>query len=400
MAVQSVNRSVSVGDLVREAEMSLLECKVCFEKYSHEQPRRPRNLGCGHVICLSCLVNLLDPQTQTIECPFCRSLTTPRSDCLLLLQVLEFLGPALSTTPPGLGFTGPRAIRWFPGALTCVQTFGGWGKLINPNSLAFCRKTGNMAVTHDGRSRVKIFGPDGVCAQRFGERGNGPENIRYALGVTITSDKYVVVTDAGDRSVKVFDFAGQNKLCIQGVFSLPWGVQTTPKNEILVADNETGSLYLLKIDFKKAELKSTTKLPISFCNPRSIAVCPFTGFIAVAENLKADGCKPASSRIRVFSPTTLKLLGQVDSFGLSLFLPAILDVTSISFDFHGNLLVADAANHSIGCLGKPWEFPSYKPVITHGLSYPAAMSYTDENTLIVLDSGTHTVKLYAFDWTL
>ncbi|XP_043830221.1 E3 ubiquitin-protein ligase NHLRC1-like [Dromiciops gliroides] len=388
-----------IGALVREAEVSLLECKVCFEKYSHERERRPRNLACGHVICLGCVMTLVHPLTHTVECPFCRTVSSESSDCFLLLQFLELLSPALNTPQAGARPEGSPEVKWFPGSLTCIHTFGGWGNLINPTSMAFCQKTRSVVVVHDGKNRVKIFGPDGVCANEFGEKGDSVCHIRYPLGVTITQDGYLVVTDAGDRSLKVFDFAGESRMAIRGIFSLPWGVQITPKNEVLVSDAEAGSLHILGIDFQELKLNKVDKIQTNLSSPRAVAVSPVTGNIAVAEHLKPEGSRPAGTRVKVFSPT-MQLLGQVDSFGLSLFVPSKLDISAITFDYQGNIIVADATNQTVACLGKPERFPVYRPIITQGLSFPVSLIYTEDNSFLVLDSGIHAVKIYTLDYTL
>ncbi|XP_072460033.1 E3 ubiquitin-protein ligase NHLRC1 [Notamacropus eugenii] len=405
MSAEASDTEPALRALVREAEVSLLECKVCFEKFGHHKARRPRNLTCGHVICLGCVTALVQPRSRTLECPFCRKAckSSETSDCLPLLQFLELLGPALRAPPSGgAGATrapGDPAAKGVPGALSFSHSFGGWGTLINPTAMALCPRSGRVVLVHDGRKRVKVFDPDGVCAHQFGEKGEAAQDVRYPLGVTVTPDGHVVVTDAGDRSVKAFDFSGRNKLVVGGRFSLPWGVQTTPQKEIVVSDAGAGSLHLLVLDFQKGELRRADRLLAHLCSPRALAVSPVSGAIAVTEHLLARGACPASTRVKVFSPG-LQLLGQVDTFGLSLFIPSKLDATAVTFDHQGNVLVADAASQAIVCLGKPGEFPVLKPIITQGLSYPVALTYAEDNSLLVLDSGVHAVKVYKADGSL
>ncbi|XP_074128497.1 E3 ubiquitin-protein ligase NHLRC1 [Sminthopsis crassicaudata] len=399
MSAEASEREPALRTLVREAEISLLECKVCFEKFSHEKDRRPRNLTCGHVICLGCVTALVQPRTRTLECPFCRKAgkSSETSDCLPLLQFLELLGPVLRA-PPFSEAGAARApedpaAKWVPGVLICSHSFGGWGTLINPTAMALCPRSERVVIVHDGRKRVKVFDSDGICVHQFGEKGEAPQEVRYPLGVTVTSDGHVVITDAGDRSVKVFDLSGQNKLVVGNRFSLPWGVQTTPQKEIMVSDAGAGSLHLLVVDFQKGELRRAERLLAHLCNPRALAVSPITGAIAVTEHLLAQGPCSASTRVKVFSPG-LQLLGQVDTFGLSLFIPSKIDATAVTFDHQGNVIVADTTTQAIVCLGKPEEFPVLKPIITQGLSYPVALTYTEDNSILVLDSGVHAVKVY------
>ncbi|CAK6441383.1 unnamed protein product [Pipistrellus nathusii] len=390
MGAEAPGGGPALRELLREADSGLLECQVCFERFGPRQQRRPRNLPCGHVVCLACVAALAQPRTLALECPFCRRACRgcDTSDCLPLLHLLELLGPAQAAR---------RAAPGGPGALTCRLAFGGWGTLVNPTGLALCPKTGRVVVVHDGKRRVKIFDSGGGCAHQFGEKGGAAWDIKYPLDVTVTSDCHVVVTDAGDRSIKVFDFLGQLRLVFGGPFSLPWGVETTPQNGVMVTDAEAGSLHLLEMDFAEGVLRRTERLHTHLCGPRGVAVSRLTGAIAVLERPLAPGAGTCGTTVKVFS-ATMQLIGQVDTFGLSLFFPSEITASAVTFDHQGNVVVADTSSHAVLCLGKPEEFPALKPVITHGLSYPVALAFTKENSLLVLDSAAHSVKVYKADW--
>ncbi|OWK13065.1 hypothetical protein Celaphus_00014584 [Cervus elaphus hippelaphus] len=276
------------------------------------------------------------------------------------------------------------------------HAFGGWGTLVNPTGLALCPKTGRVVVVHDGKRRVKVFDSGGGCAHQFGEKGDAAQDLRYPLDVTVTNDCHVVVTDAGDRSLKVFDFFGQIKLVLGGHFCLPWGVETTPQNGVLVTDAEAGSLHLLEVDFPEGILRRTERLQAHLRRPRGVAVSWLTGAIAVLEHPLGPGAC-SSTTVKVFS-ATMQLIGQVDSFGLSLFFPSMITASAVAFDHQGNVVVADTSSPAVLCLGKPEEFPVLKPIITHGLSHPVALTFTKESSLLVLDSAAHSVKVYKVDW--
>lgn len=391
MGAEAAASAPALRELLREAETSLLECKVCFERFGHRQQRRPRNLPCGHVVCLACVAALAHPRTLALECPFCRRACRgcDTSDCLPVLHLLELLGAA-----PRPAQAAPRG---GPGALTCHLAFGGWGTLVNPTGLALCPQTGRVVVVHDGKRRVQVFDSGGGCAHQFGEKGDAAQDIKYPLDVTVTNDCHVVVTDAGDRSVKVFDFFGQIRLVVGGQFSLPWGVETTPQNGVVVTDAEAGSLHLLEVDFPEGVLRRTERLQARLCGPRGVAVSGLTGAIAVLERPLAPGAGTGSTTVKVFS-AAMQLIGQVDTFGLSLFFPLEIAASAVAFDHQGNVVVADTSSHAVLCLGKPEEFPAPKPIITHGLAHPVALTFTKENSLLVLDSAAHSVKVYQADW--
>uniref|UniRef100_A0A8D0GRN4 RING-type E3 ubiquitin transferase n=1 Tax=Sphenodon punctatus TaxID=8508 RepID=A0A8D0GRN4_SPHPU len=378
MSAKASDKMQIMTELVHETEISLLECKVCFEKYSQQKKHRPRNLPCGHVICLECVFSLAHPRNFKLECPFCRRVckSSETSDCLPLLHLLEIFNPAanmLSTSGRSNG-TGDEATGSASQGLAFSLSFGGWGTLVNPTGIAMCQRSGCVAVAHDGKKRIKLFGLSGSCIQQFGERGDAGNDIRYPIDLTVTLDGHIVVTDSGDRSVKVFDFNGRGKLVIKKSFGLPWGLDTMPENDIIMTDAEAGALYRFTADFKKGELREVRKIYSNLCNPREVAVSQSSGAIAVIEHMKAKGPSYSSTRVKLFR-ADMKLIGQMDSFG-------------------GHVIVADSYSQAVLCLGKLEQFPILRPLITQRLSYPVALTYTANNSLVVLDSGDHSVKVY------
>ncbi|NXS46708.1 NHLC1 ligase, partial [Balaeniceps rex] len=380
-----------------EAELGLLECRVCFERYGPGGQRRPRNLPCGHVLCRGCVGTLGGPEGRRLECPFCRRAcgSAETSDCLPLLQLLEVLGPAGGSVPSALGRSGGGgAAGPAPAGLGLRLSLGGWGSLVNPTGVAACRRSGRLAVAHDGKKRIHIFGPSGSCLQRFGERGDAGNDIKYPLDVTITSDGHVVVTDGGDRSVKAFDFEGRGVLAVRECFCLPWGLDATPESEVILTDSEAGAIYRLTADFKKGKLKKCQMIRSQLISPRGIAVSQTSGAIVVIEHLKAQGPNNRSTRVKIFS-AEMDLIGQMDSFGLNLVFPSKIYTTAVAFDKEGRVIVTDVCRQAVICLGKPEEFPVFNPLISHGLSYPVGLTYMTNNSLVVLDSGDHSIKIYS-----
>ncbi|NXG29558.1 NHLC1 ligase, partial [Dromaius novaehollandiae] len=251
-----------------------------------------------------------------------------------------------------------------------------------------------LAVAHDGKKRIKVFGASGTCMQQFGERGDAGNDLKYPLDVAVTLDGHVVVTDGGDRSVKAFDFEGRGMLAVREGFCLPWGLDTTPENEVVVTDSEAGALYRLTADFGKGKLKESQMIQSKLTCPRGVAVCQVSGAIAVIEHLKAKGPNNSSTRMKIFS-ADMKLIAQMDTFGLNLIFPSKIYAVAVAFDKEGHIIVTDVYNQAVLCLGKPEEFPVFKPIINHGLSYPVGLTYMANNSLVVLDGGDHSVKIYS-----
>ncbi|XP_061443667.1 E3 ubiquitin-protein ligase NHLRC1 [Rhineura floridana] len=388
----------TMTELLDQTENGLLECKVCFEKYNQQKKRRPRNLPCGHVMCLECVTSLAHPRSFKLECPFCRRAckSSETSDCLPLLHLMEILSSSTNNALVSGRTIGTGEDMSTPASriLSFHLSFGGWGILINPTGTAVCQRSGCVAVAHDGKKRIKLFTFNGSCVQQFGERGQAGNDIRYPIDVAVTLDGHIVVTDSGERSVKVFDFNGRGKLVISQSFCLPWGLDTTPQNDIIMTDSEAGTLYRLTADFKKGELKEVKRLYSNLCTPKKVAVSWTSGAIGVIEHLMAKGPSYGSTRVKIFT-ADMQLISQVDTFGLNLVFPSKIFANAITFSREGHIIVTDGYNQAVFCLGKPEEFPVCKPIITQGLSYPLALTYTEDSYLIVLDGGDHSLKVYS-----
>ncbi|XP_028673109.1 E3 ubiquitin-protein ligase NHLRC1-like [Erpetoichthys calabaricus] len=390
----SEGRSTSAAQrILNEIEANLLECKVCFEKYcQHPRERRPRTLPCGHVMCYECALSVTHAHYLRLECPFCRRLcsVSEMTDCMTLMHLEEIVWRAPNPTltwPPGGWRTRKSAV---PAVVKLSDAFGGWGQLINPTGVAFFKKSGVVMVVHDGKKRMAIFSPKGKYLHGFGSKGC----ICYPLGVTVTRDGYIIITDAGDVSVKVFSSRGRNTLTVKNSFLLPWGIQTDGQNRILVTDAQAGTLTRLEVDFLKAVLLRSQILSASLSSPREIAVSETTGFVIVVEHLKESGDRSFSrTRLKLFN-NKMQVVHQIDSFGSSLLAPFHLCVSAVAFDKEDNVFVADSSLKALLCLGKLKEFPSFRMVLSHGLLRPVALACGADNSLIVLDSGDHFVKIY------
>ncbi|KAJ8415835.1 hypothetical protein AAFF_G00403920 [Aldrovandia affinis] len=397
----SCERSGPEG-VLREIHTHLLECKVCFETFSGQQrQRRPRNLPCGHVLCLECLTALSHPLLHKLECPFCRQLcsVSDTSDCLPLFDLSELL---LCGSPrPAVPHRVSGSASWVGGlesrALRLHSAFGGWGNLVNPTGAAVFSSSGAVAVVHDGVKRVSIFSPQGRLLHKFGQRGHGPAEICHPLDVAVMPSGHVVVTDAGDGTVKVFTSRGRSVVTIRDSFKLPWGVAVDGCGHILVTDAQAGTLSEVVVDFAR----SLTVLNQVACTelqcPRSVAYCQVTGNVALVEHtggLAEGGTGCACSRVTIFN-SELTLLSKIDSFGLKLVYPVRLCISAVAFDREGHVIVADEGQGVIWSLGKPQNPPVLTPLVSHGMVRPIGLVANAQNMLIVLDSGDHSVKLYA-----
>ncbi|KAM4704880.1 E3 ubiquitin-protein ligase NHLRC1 [Rhinophrynus dorsalis] len=386
----------SMRDFLDETEINLLECKVCFEKYNHQERHRPRNLPCGHVICHQCVSSLCLQGNTRLECPFCRKVCRilETSVCLPVLHLMEIIGripdQLLSECAEN---TSSQVTRLRSAHFKMSLSFGGWGILFNPTGIALCKKTGCLVVAHDGKKRICIFRMNGKCIRQIGMKCDSPNTILYPIDVAVTRDGYIFVTDAGDHSLKVFNWTGTSMFAIKQTFSLPWGLDVNPQNEVIVSDPEAGNLFLVAVDYQHGKVKNCLKICSNLSHPREIAVCQTSGAVIVVEHLAQNSKNSSRTRVKILD-STMKIIRQIDSFGLSLFLPLAVHTTGVAFDQEGNILVVDVNNRCVICLDKMGEFNSLKYVVASGLSYPVALSTLSDGSIAVLDSGNNSVLVY------
>ncbi|XP_050986492.1 E3 ubiquitin-protein ligase NHLRC1 [Labeo rohita] len=372
-------------DVLTEIRSNLLECKVCFESFSlQKRDQTARNLPCGHVLCLKCVCALSHPVQQKLECPFCRKLwdVGSTSECRALADLQEILlcesRPKLSTDYRGwsesLGL----------GTLRLLSAFGGWGTMVNPTGMALDETSGQIVVVHDAEKRVAVFNPQGTLLNTFGRLSN----ICYPLDVALTKTGHVLVTDAGEQSLKVFTSKGRLLATIQG-FQLPWGVDVDSRGRVLVSDALMGTLNQIVMDFSTGVVLANRVVLKELTHPRSVASCRASGNIAIVERLQA------SFTLRLFNSDFVPLT-QVDGFGLKLKNTLSLVISAVAFDRNGDIIVGDVQNGMVWSLGKLQKTPELTPLVS-GLIRPAALAATASNVLVVLDSGDHVLKFYTED---
>ncbi|CAL8291006.1 unnamed protein product [Merluccius merluccius] len=377
--------------ILREIQSNLLECKVCFEMFNPagQSEHRPQNLPCGHVLCLECIRALSHPVLKKLECPFCRQLcdVDSTSHC----QALSDLQELLLNSKVGAPSSGGKACH-VSGSLQLCSAFGGWGTLFNPTGIAVLGTSGTMVVVHDGDTRVVVFGPQGRRLNSFGQRGD----IGYPLDVAVTPSGHVVVTDAGNKSLKVFTSRGCHVLTLTDVFQLPWGVDIDSHGNILVSDSQTGTLSRVTLDCGRGVILDHQTPITDLEHPRSVACCQVTGATAVVEHLLFDESHPNGNhrptRLRVYEKD-FNLRYQIDSFSLSLGSTAWLCISAVAFDGDGNVIIIDCQQAMIWKLHKGTKLT---PLIGENLVHPLGLiCAAKDNTLTVLDSGDHTVKIYS-----
>ncbi|XP_034731088.1 E3 ubiquitin-protein ligase NHLRC1-like [Etheostoma cragini] len=394
--------SLSPEGILREIQINLLECKVCFEKFSTQQrEHRPQNLSCGHVLCLECIRALSHPLLRKLECPFCRQLCSvdSTSHCQALSDLQELLlSRSLTSSAP---LHGQKAsLDLAPGRtstpLHLCKAFGGWGTLINPTGIAVLRSSGTIIVVHDGEKRVVVFNPQGRKLHSFGRRGRASWEVCYPVDVAVTCCGHVVVSDAGDKGVKVFTSTGHHVLTVRNSFQMPWGVDTDSCGHILVSDVQAGTLTQVKMDYAHGLALEHLTAISDLQHPKAVACCRVTRNTAVMEHLPDDMYSPGRhqhTRLRVFTED-FQPLYQTDSFSLTLQSTVRLNMSGMAFNRDGDVIVIDSNQGMVWSYGKLQNGPALNPLVGDHLIRPVGL-VSLINTLIILDSGDHTVKMYS-----
>uniref|UniRef100_A0A3Q3S775 RING-type E3 ubiquitin transferase n=2 Tax=Mastacembelus armatus TaxID=205130 RepID=A0A3Q3S775_9TELE len=388
--------------ILREIQINLLECKVCFEKFNTQQrERRPQNLSCGHVLCLECITALSHPLLRKLECPFCRQLcgVDSTSHCQVLSDLQEMLFPPDSVSS-AFSYRPKEGVNLAAGltstSLHLCTAFGGWGTLINPSGIAVFASSGAVVVVHDGEKRVVLFSPQGRKLHSFGRKEQASGEICYPVDVAVTPCGYVVVTDAGDKAVKVFTSRGSHVLTVQDSFQMPWGVDTDSRGHILVSDVQDGTLSQVKVNYAHGVIMAHHTAVSDLQHPKAVACCQASGNTAVMEHLSNDRHTPGRhqhTRLKVFTKD-FQLLYQTDSFTLTLQCTVRLNMSRVVFGRDGDVIVIDSNQGIIWSLGKLQNDPKPTPLVGDHLIRPVGL-VSLRNMLIILDSGDHAVKMYS-----
>lgn len=388
---------LSPKGILREIQINLLECKVCFETFSTElRERRPQNLSCGHVLCLECITALSHPLLRKLECPFCRQLCSvdSTSHCQVLcdLQQLLLSRSPTSSVPP----CRAKGSSVTTTSLHLFAAFGGWGTLINPTGIAALGSLGTIVVVHGGEKRVAVFSLQGRKLHCFGPEGKASGEMCYPLDVAVTPSGYIVVTDAGDKTVKVFTSRGNCVLTIKDSFQLPWGVDTDSCGHILVSDVQAGTLSQVKVDYGHGVILEQQRVISDLQSPKAVACCHVTGNSAVMEHptdVTPSAERHPFRRLRVFTKD-FHVLYQTDTFSLTLQSTVRLHMSAVVFSRDGDVIVTDSDQGMVFSLGKLQHGPVLTPLVVDHLIRPVGVTVLN-NLLITLDGGDHTVKIYA-----
>ncbi len=126
------------------------------------------------------------------------------------------------------------------------QAFGGrgsgWGRLNYPSDLVVGAGVG-VVVADAMNFRVQVFDVTGQVAAVFGQKGDAAGDFSRPRSVAVDSDGHIYVVDNQFENVQVFDRAGRLLMAFgrggsgPGQFSLPAGITIDARDRIWIADS-------------------------------------------------------------------------------------------------------------------------------------------------------------------
>ena len=137
---------------------------------------------------------------------------------------------------------------------------GAKGVLQNPNGIAIS-PTGDVVVVDTDNDRVQVFGKTGVFLHSYGRHGMGEGEFDRPTDVVVDSSGLVYVTDSMNRRIQVFDNEGTYQSKFGRNLREPLGISMTSDGRILVTDRYLSDIYVYK-DQKLAQTIRTSLHPL------------------------------------------------------------------------------------------------------------------------------------------
>ena len=146
------------------------------------------------------------------------------------------------------------------------------GELYNPCDVDFL-PDGSLIVAeydmiNDKNNRLRIFDQNGRTREVLAQGKIRP------LGLAITLDGNIVITDCKDKRLKLYTPSGQFITDIgKGQFGWPYGVAVNGKGQIIVTDAFNDSVSIYQMDGKKVrQFGSSGSGAVQFKNPYHVAI--------------------------------------------------------------------------------------------------------------------------------
>ena len=126
------------------------------------------------------------------------------------------------------------------GELVCTfgSLGGGVGVFKFPYGVAVSPNDHHLYVSDEDNNRIQVFTLEGQYVREF-----GADQLKYPLGLTVTSNGSVLVADRGNNRVAVFDKKG--KLVHSIAVEYPTGLAIDSRGDLLVASLQNKCVYYI-----------------------------------------------------------------------------------------------------------------------------------------------------------
>ena len=246
---------------------------------------------------------------------------------------------------------------------------------------------GEIAVVDTENHRIQIFNENGSFRSKFGSKGCKVDQFNYPLGVAITPNNQLAVTDSVNACVKVFSTEGQLVQLCGGEFDFPYGIAVSIDGFFIVTDIFKHSVIILDPEgcphHSFGEFGSGVK---QLDHPYFVAVDQSKQIIVTDSGIVASRFFHFDGKLlRMFSQNDFKLINET-----------FLNIQGLCLDADGNTIVI--CNSTIYILiksGRLWEILSTQD----GVYSPKSLSYSPSGYLVVTqyDSGKrHEVTVFRY----
>ena len=222
--------------------------------------------------------------------------------------------------------------------------------------------------------------------------------LKRPYGVTVTDDNHVIITEFNGDCVTILDREGKKVKSLGGKggrgnvkFSYPVGVAITPDKFILVSDDNHRIQKISMDGYRKASVGKKGSGPLQFNNPDGIAISPITGQVCIADW--------GNDRIQVLNPdlTFSHSFGSKGSANGQFQYP-----NHIAIDSQGLVYVADAGNHRIQKFSPDGKFVGQFGTKGSGpgqLNGPVGITMDTAATglVYVSEDGNHRISVFTSD---
>lgn len=131
-----------------------------------------------------------------------------------------------------------------------IRVTGQGGAIVIPTAMAIDRK-GFLYVVDKVDNTVKKLNKKGELILSFGKLGSAEGEFQYPLGIEVSNEGQIVVSDTGNNRIQVFSPDGELTKVIPVPIGPPSGVATDPDGKIYFTEPTNGQVAMKLDDARK-----------------------------------------------------------------------------------------------------------------------------------------------------